>query len=331
MSGIFVISLDFELIWGVRDKRDIDKYGDNIIGARKAIPMILELFKKYKIHCTWATVGLLFCKDKNELISALPDKKPSYDDSRLSAYTYLNEVLENEENDPYHFAYSIIDLINKYDGQEIGSHTFSHYYCEESGQVLSDFENDMNSAVYIAAKRGITLKSFVFPRNQVVSEYLNVLKNLGFICYRGNPDSLLYKIKIPKMFNTIIRGLRFINSYFNIFGHNTYTLDKIKQKPNEIINIPASAFLRPFSHKFRLIEKLKLNRIYKSMLYAAKRNEVYHLWWHPHNFGDNITENINQLEMILRKYAELNKEYSFRSMNLGEIAESVRENVYEKV
>ena len=41
----FVISLDFELHWGVFDAYG-DKYNDNILGARQAIPEILELFKQ---------------------------------------------------------------------------------------------------------------------------------------------------------------------------------------------------------------------------------------------------------------------------------------------
>jgi hypothetical protein len=33
-TGKFVISLDFELMWGVRDTQTIEKYGDAIIGTR---------------------------------------------------------------------------------------------------------------------------------------------------------------------------------------------------------------------------------------------------------------------------------------------------------
>ena len=37
MSGSFVISLDFELMWGVRDHRSIADYGDAVLGGREAI------------------------------------------------------------------------------------------------------------------------------------------------------------------------------------------------------------------------------------------------------------------------------------------------------
>src|SRR6266487_5798938 len=58
--GALVISLDFELLWGVRDKRTIADYGANILGVRRVIPALLDLFAERNIACTWATVGLLF-------------------------------------------------------------------------------------------------------------------------------------------------------------------------------------------------------------------------------------------------------------------------------
>ena len=48
-QGIFIISLDFELNWGVHDVLPIERYGENIIGAREAIPRMLELFNEFDI------------------------------------------------------------------------------------------------------------------------------------------------------------------------------------------------------------------------------------------------------------------------------------------
>jgi hypothetical protein len=55
----FLISLDFELMWGVRDHRSIATYGKNILGVREAIPAMLAMFTKYRVKATWATVGML--------------------------------------------------------------------------------------------------------------------------------------------------------------------------------------------------------------------------------------------------------------------------------
>ena len=56
------------------------------------------------------------------------------------------------------------------------------------------------------------------------------------------------------------------------------------------------------------------------MTHAAKNREMIHLWWHPHNFGKNITENFLFLNEIIDHYQFLNKKYGMESMNMREIA-----------
>ena len=75
-NGKFIISLDFELMWGVRDKKDIKSYGKNIAGVQLVIPRILELFNKYDTKATFSSVGLLFFDTKKELIQNIPFIKP---------------------------------------------------------------------------------------------------------------------------------------------------------------------------------------------------------------------------------------------------------------
>lgn len=50
--GLFVISIDFELHWGVRDKLSVGAYRDNLLGVREVIPTLPKLFKKYGIDAT---------------------------------------------------------------------------------------------------------------------------------------------------------------------------------------------------------------------------------------------------------------------------------------
>ena len=62
-NSIFTISLDFELYWGVRDKRSVGAYKDHLLGVQRAVPELLGLFEKNGVHATWATVGFLFFKN----------------------------------------------------------------------------------------------------------------------------------------------------------------------------------------------------------------------------------------------------------------------------
>lgn len=319
--GNFVISLDFEIYWGVRDVLQLDQYCNHLLGVRKVIPGLLQLFKQYEIQATFATVGFLFFKDKEELLAGLPEKKPHYTDKHISPYEdSFNEVGKDESEDPFHFAPSLIEKINAA-GQEIGCQTFSHYYCLENGQTIEDFREDIKAAKRIAAKRGVTLKSFVFPRNQYNEAYLKVCSEEGITSFRGNETSWLYTAKNAESETSFRRAIRLMDAYLNISGHHCY--NPHYEKETHLCNIPASRFLRPYAKKAAFMDWLRLQRITNSMTHAAKNGLTYHLWWHPHNFGINLTENLSFLEKILQHYQKLNNKYSFSSVNMQKLAEQL--------
>jgi peptidoglycan/xylan/chitin deacetylase (PgdA/CDA1 family) len=316
-NGVFTVSLDFELYWGVRDKRSIEEYKDNLQGVREAVPEILHVFSENKIHATWATVGFLFFKDQHDLNSNIPKLLPTYGRDELSPYKYIQN---RHEVDPiYHYAPELIEIIQQHGGQEIGTHTFSHYYCLEDGQTLEQFEDDIVAAIDVAKSNGITIKSLVFPRNQWNTKYLSSLLKLGVLCYRGNESSWIYKASDDEGQSQFQRAIRLADAYFNLSGHNTYDLATcIQEKP---FNFPASRFLRPYSRKLSFLDKLRLKRIKNAMSHAATRNEIFHLWWHPHNFGVNTCENIQFLNRIVEHYNILNIKYGMKSLNMGELVQ----------
>ena len=317
-TGNFVISLDFEIYWGVRDVLRLDQYKNHLLGVRQVIPGLLQLFARYDIHATFATVGFLFFNDKEELMQGLPPLKPGYLDKHLSPYEgHFDEVGKNESEDPFHYAPTLINMI-KESGQEIGCQTFSHYYCLESGQTVEEFKEDINAAKRIAAKWGIELKSFVFPRNQYNEDYLNVCLESGISSFRGNETSWLYKAKNGESETALRRGIRLMDAYVNLSGH--HCSDSAKLRLSGLCNIPASRFLRPYSKRLSFLETLRLKRIANSMTFAAKHKLTYHLWWHPHNFGINLQQNLAFLEKILNHYQELSKKYGFRSVSMQQLA-----------
>ncbi|HEY1200814.1 MAG TPA: hypothetical protein VGE79_07530, partial [Niastella sp.] len=46
--------------------------------------------------------------------------------------------------------------------------------------------------------------------------------------------------------------------------------------------------------------------------------EVYHLWWHPENFGDYPEQNLNNLRILLEQYKKCKEKYNMTSWNMGE-------------
>ena len=82
----------------------------------------------------------------------------------------------------------------------------------------------------------------------------------------------------------------------------------------------ASRFLRPYERN-TILRHAKLTRIKKEMTDAAKKNEVYHLWWHPHNFGQNPIKSLEDLTQILEHYQVCQQQFGFESANMGELGE----------
>ena len=189
-KGIFTISLDFELFWGVRDHRTLENYGENVRNVHQVVPRLLDLFKKYDVHCTWATVGFLFFSGKQEMLASLPSQKPDYVRKEYDPYSYLEQ---NELEKIYHFAPALIEQIKKAPGQEIGTHTFCHFYTLERNTTTEQFRSDLKAAIKIAKEKGIEIKSIVFPRNQYSPDHIKVCMEEGIIIYRGNASAGAYK------------------------------------------------------------------------------------------------------------------------------------------
>ena len=332
--GTFIISLDFELNWGVHDVFTLEQYEKNLLGTREAIGRILELFDDLGIRATWATVGMLFFRNKEELMNNLPSILPSYTNLEFSPYGKLGDIGENEEQDPFHYGKSLLKKISRYEGQEISTHTFSHFYCLEEGQTAEQFEADLVASLKVVnAEFGQPAKSIVFPRNQVNKDYLPICQKYGIESFRGNEKSWIYKESKFHKENPLKRVLRLVDCYVNITGHNTYRLKNAGKEP--FVNLPSSRFLRPYNPKLISLEKLRLRRIKKGLIYAAQNGEVYHLWWHPHNFGKDIEENMRFLTEILTLVARLNKQYGFESLTMGEATKMAfqlnEEKTYEKI
>jgi peptidoglycan/xylan/chitin deacetylase (PgdA/CDA1 family) len=316
-SGILVISLDFELYWGMRDKMTINEYGRNILGAHNAVKAMLNVFSEYDIHATWATVGFLFFENSDGIKGYMPEILPDYANTALSPYYGLDDIAKL--NKDYLFAPRLIELIMEQKGQEIGTHTFSHYYCLEAGQSPEAFREDISSAVRIAKSKGIRLRSLVFPRNQWDRVCLSVLNEMGIACYRGNAGDWANRAVTEENDGSVRRIVRLIDSYFNLSGHHTYgPHEYLGEKP---FNIPASRFLRPYAKGLSFLDPLRLKRITKSMEDAAMNRKVFHMWWHPHNFGINTDQNVVFLRNVLDYFCTLRKDYGMKSLNMGEVSD----------
>ena len=325
--GTLVISLDFELRWGVRDIYPRGEYDAWLLGGRKAIPRILALFEKYEIAATWATVGMLFARDRDELMEHLPDARPTYDDHNLDPYPVLDRIGADEKADPLSYAPSVLDRIISTPRQELGTHTFSHFYCVEPGQTVDQFAADLSAARAIGARYGEAHRSLVLPRNQWNSDYAEAAYRQGVRIYRVNRDHWAYAPAKSSEETPARRLFRLVDTYLPLSGRTTVPPpSEAFQRMRATAPLPtiASRFLRPWQPRFRSISGLQLARIQKDVERAAQTGSVFHLWWHPHNFGVHTEENLAVLESILRGFRRVSNDYGMKSLSMGALVPSAQ-------
>ena len=313
MGGTLIVSLDFELFWGMLDKCALEDYQDHVLGGRAAIPQLLALFQKYGIHATWAAVGFLFGENYRELSRYFPaeELRPTYANPALNPYAEFAKIGENEQEAPSFYAPSLLRRIAAAPGQEIASHTFSHYYCREKGQTVEQFRADMRAAKAVAQAQGYDVTSVILPRNQCEPEYTQVLRECGFTAYRDEENDWIHeKIK----FRPLLRALRLADVYIPLTGQGGY------QPKNEdgIWNLTGSRMYKPIFKPLRFLEGVKLRRIKRQMRYAAEHDLTFHLWWHPHNIGVRTEEHLQQLEEIFQYFQQLQEIYGMQSLNMAE-------------
>lgn len=309
-----VISLDFELHWGVRDHLRVEQYRENLLGVRQAIPAMLDLFQRYEVHATWATVGMLFAETKKQLEAHIPSRIPGYTDNSLSPYLALHEVGTDEASDPFHFAPSLIRQIAASPHQELATHTFSHYYPLEAGQTAEDFEHDLRAAAAIAAPFGDVCQSIVFPRNQLNPAYLDVLDRCGVRAMRGNGTHWAYAPLPYHQENPARRAARLLDAYLPLVP----TTRHIRRETQGPVDVSASIFFRPYKERFRAGDSLRIQRINRAMTHAADTGGMLHLWWHPHNFGTHLRENLALLTQVLDHFAKLRRTHAMQSLSMRE-------------
>lgn len=314
-KGALIISLDFELLWGIFDKVDPGQKEEYFRNTRKIIPQILQLFETYDVSCTWAIVGMLFNKNWQDWNNNKPGGLPHYENKKLSPYEFGDRIRKTG-SETLCFATDLIRLIKKTKGQEIGTHTYSHFYCREEGQTIEDFTQDLRKVVEMANLFEVDIKSLVFPRNQFNEDYLEVCQAYGIKNVRSNPDAWYWKNPDDSLLTKIFRtGDAYLGP-----RNKSYSATALRKEANKPLQQKASRLLRPYSSN-PLINFIKLRRIRSEMTYAAKNNQIYHLWWHPHNFGDNPQENIVDLVSLLKHYKKLNSRYEFQSKNMQELNE----------
>ncbi|RDV16139.1 polysaccharide deacetylase [Pontibacter diazotrophicus] len=319
---VFTISLDFELYWGIFDRMPLEKKVQYFENTRQVIPEMLSHFEREKVHVTWATVGMLFAENWDDWTAHKPEQIPTYEKPQLSSYRLKDLYAGKPEFNSCLFAPALVEQVKNTPYQEMATHTFSHYYCREEGQTVAQFRSDLQAAKRIAARKGIELRSMVFPRNQLNEAYLKVCHEEGLATVRSNPVDWFWDMDVKE--RLIKRAFRSADAYIPIGARTSYKLSALELQEGLPLALPASRLLRPLHLKYKFLNRLRLKRVLGEMTAAAKSKECYHLWWHPHNFGDSPRQSLQDLVVILNHFTTLKEKYGMASMSMLGIYDHIK-------
>ncbi len=219
-----------------------------------------------------------------------------------------------------HYAPSLIARIAKTPKQEIATHTFSHYYCQEPGETREAFAADIASAMAIGRRYGFDIRSIVFPRNQFRAGYESVLKEAGITCYRGNEPNWMYRPR-PRGEETLaVRAPRLARRLHLVVGTKISFAGK-KSRSRAVYTTCAPAC---FCDRIRRSERASSRYVCAaSPAGFAPRQRIAGFF----TFGGiRITsartspENIEFLRSVLKVFAEQRQVHGMQSLSMIEVA-----------
>jgi peptidoglycan/xylan/chitin deacetylase (PgdA/CDA1 family) len=282
-AGI-VISLDFELRWGVHDRYGLnfDAYRENLEKVPLIVPELLKLFADRNIRATWATVGAIGCKNWDDYFARAP-QPPKYTNRALAVTPRYADL---DPDGTLHFAPHLLEAIVASEGQELGTHTFSHLYAREEGVTQEDLVADLAAVGKLYADRfGFTPRSLVFPRNE--NAFLDAVRSSYIRIWRGNERAWYYERQGAATNGLLPRALRLVDS-LSPFRTRAAAVERDMTR--------ASLFLR-----FNLPELLwtaQVTRITREVK-SLRPGQIFHMWFHPHNLGESTSLRLARFEQIL--------------------------------
>ncbi len=275
-----VISLDFELRWGVHDVlgSNVDGYRANLEGVRDTVPAVLDVLRQRRLPATWATVGAVACRSWDDYFERAP-APPVYRDPTL---VFDRRIVDRDPDGTLHFAPDLVRQVVDTPGQELATHTFSHLFLGEPGVVAADAIADHQATRTIFRERfGLEPRSLVYPRNQVA--FWPFLQDLGLVAYRGNEAGWFHRLRGAASAHPVARSLRLLDG----LRPRTRTYH-----PKIEGELPSTLFLRlglPGA-----LWRLHFAKVRRAVL-TARPGHIVHLWFHPHNLGANAAKTLDRL------------------------------------
>ncbi|CAJ0888598.1 hypothetical protein AMST5_03891 [freshwater sediment metagenome] len=286
MPGTFIISLDCEGKWGIPpgDNR-IDRGGLTTSALTRAYKSLVSMLSMHEVPATFAFV-MAFTLTMLELDEWLP--RLTGVELGGSLWTRNFHLATISRNYDGWFCSEAFDLVRDAGTHEIACHGFRHVPLGRYGITTEEAAYELRNATELAKFKGVTPKTFVFPKNDVGN--VSLLAQEGYIGFR-NSNPVLGRYgrlgNLVREFNTQEAAQDCGPSLFGL------------------VSIPGGHFLNWRYGVRRLVPKaLTLLRWRTILNDAVASDRVALLWLHPENLSDS-PETFELLSQIIRIAAEL--------------------------
>ncbi|WP_197048842.1 polysaccharide deacetylase family protein [Streptosporangium roseum] len=285
MPGLCILSIDTELAWGI-DAQDLPRYSKVLDDEPIIIRRLIGLLDEHQIPATWALVG--------QLLMAPEDRREG-----------------GRTPERWYYAPRLLEWINNARVRhEVGTHTFSHVCAHDVSTTRELWRQELEAAAQMSMRHGITMRSIVYPRNQVA--HTDILSDFGIIAYRGVEQS---------WYGNHHGVLHFVDRALGV-ASPTYDLRRLREG-DRLVNLPASQFLMGDNGMRKLIPPAsRIRQARLALDRATRRGELYHLWFHPFNLGGD-GRMFQTLDRILRDISERRDRGEIAVMTMGQTADLV--------
>jgi peptidoglycan/xylan/chitin deacetylase (PgdA/CDA1 family) len=287
MSGTFIVSLDCEGKWGMADK--LQPYHHRLL-TDEALAGIYEdivaVFERHDIAATFAFV-LAFTLDETERqqLAHLFD----IDDARSGGWLSHFREAKREGKLGGWFQPRALEAVRRHSQHEIACHGFCHRSFADDSLSADGAREELDAAAIVATAKGLSLKTFVYPRNKVGN--VRVLAEKGYIGYRAErPHPPGHVARLKSLADELDMWPR--------------PEQPSRQNGQEITRIPAGLFFNwRFGLRRRIPPAITIQR-WKTLLdRTAADGGVAHLWLHPHNLI-TAPETRDTLDAVLAQAAK---------------------------
>lgn len=329
MLGIFSLSFDVELAWGLVHRNNINprKLTEISLNVRKVIDHLFAQLEDYGVSATWNILGHLIldrCNKKN--LGELPHfdmPRPKY--TWMNSDWYRYDPCTDTYRDPAWYGKDIVDKIIHYVKtskvhHEIGCHSFSHQQFGDPGCTEELARVEITKCLdLMKAEYNLVPQTFAFPRDYV--GHLNVLKEHGFISFRDVPPKLYPCLELERTLSNYVKtqlslAVQLLSYYFRFPPHVV--------TPREVLprlwGIPGCL---AYSKKPRIPLQLVTFKSKQGINKAIRNGKIFTMYTHLRDFGEEshflpefekvltfVNRKRSEGKLLVRTMSELTRGYS---------------------